>query len=222
MPVVSASRTARAESRYREQEREAERAEQATALRYAREHEQSEGRAQRERMAVATPWPSLLGAIGWFKRQWLDGLPASLHRSGGHVEPDDTAGTPELTGRWRAYIARMDDLLEREPEPIRDAIRYMATGPNRYDRLGARYLFALACADFEPVKAGWEMRGVCVCLTAEEHALAPCPAMPISDEYSPWYAERAIERLRQVVMKRAQRRPGRVISEAQAEAEAAA
>ena len=220
MPTVSASRVSRANARFAQEQAHNERVLVERGLLYGREHDQSEKRAQRERMEVARPWPSLLGQLGWFKRQWLEGLPAALHRSGGHIEPDDVHGSPELTQKWRTYIGRMDDLSEREPEPVRDAIRYLATGPNRYDRLGARFLFALACADFEPVKAGWEMRGVCVCLSDEEHQLAPCPAMPLSDEYSPWYAERAIERLRQVVMKRAQRRPGVRISESQAIAEA--
>lgn len=226
---VSASRVARAEVRYQHAQRKEEAAETERGLRYARENRRSEERAQAERMQIESQWRELRDALAWFRREWTGALPRTLHRSASHVEPGDVQGAPELTDPWRAYIARVDG-AERDPDPIRAAIRSMVTGPNRYDRVGARYLFALACADFDPVKAGQEMHGVCVCLSREEHdgspaegiRPAPCPTLPLSDEYSPWYTVQAIERLRQVVSRRAKRRPGVVISESQAIAEAAA
>jgi hypothetical protein len=219
--VIPFARVARAEAAYKRDQKRAEAEATATSLQYGAEHRRSDQVATRDRMEVTQRWADLNSAIGWLRREWQGALPGSLHKHADKVEPEDVLGAPELNARWRSYMEKWDSSPADQVEPIRAALAQMAAGPNRYDRLGALYLFIMTCRDYDPVKAGWGMRGQCVCIDPEAHALAPCPVMPLADEYAPWYALQAIERLRQVVVRRAQRRPGvRHISESQAIAEA--
>ena len=122
-------------------------------------------------------------ALEWFRHEWQADLPARLHESAVHVEDHDHLGGPRMTDRFRDYIASGvmwvdDEAWQLEPPKgrVRPVLVTMAMGSN-LERHAARFLFTLACLDFDPEQAGM--------------AMTP-PLMP---EYSFYYTEKAITRL---------------------------
>jgi len=135
-----------------------------------------------------TPWRSLRLALDDFRAAWQEGIPSKLHESSEVVEPDSVLGAPRMTDRFHAFIE------EAPRTPMRRAVQRMIDSMNLTDRVGGRYLFALACRDFDVFAAGL--------------SLTP-PLMP---EYAPWYAERAIRRADEVSeqVERQRERPRRI------------
>ena len=126
-----------------------------------------------------TPWRSLRLALDDFREAWQEGIPTKLHESSEVVESEEMngfppLGDPRMTDRFKTFVRDTPRI------PMRQAVRRMADSSNLTDRVGARYLFALACRDFDVFAAGL--------------SLIP-PLMP---EYAPWYAERAIRRADEV------------------------
>jgi hypothetical protein len=108
----------------------------------------------------------------WFREEWQLALPNKLHRGATHVDDGDHLGGPGWTDRFRRYIAEVPN------DPMRRAIAEMTKG-SLLERSAARYLFTMACLDFDVVKAGLLSRP------------------PITPEYSSYYADKAIHRLRE-------------------------
>lgn len=218
--TLTPSRIARANAAYDRQVKANSAAAAAASLRYTQEHDRSERAAERERMAIVRPWPGLLASIGWFKREWQDALPRHLHDAWDTVEPGDSLGSPRLNDRWRAYLFGGTDTHE----PIRHALRGMALSSDRSDRVGAAYLFTLACMDFQPALAGWALAGHCACYIERDDLGKPTEAhpehptvctdrlLPLPDEYVLDYAQRMIDRLRALVV-RAERQLPRSLPE---------
>lgn len=211
---VSASRVAKANAAYDRQVAANSAAQKATSTRYSVEHDRSERRANVRRMVIAGKWPELRAAIGWFKREWRAALPSDMHDGWDTVEPGDTLGSPRLNDRWRAYLYS-DGALN---EPIRAAMREMALADNQADRVGAAFLFTLACMDFEPARVGWKLEGHCACEVPRDELrrptvvhpgdeVCPAPLLPLPDEYTSDYALRTIDRLRSLVLAEERRGP---------------
>ena len=140
-----------------------------------------------------TPWRSLRLALDDFRAAWQEGIPTRLHESSGHVESQEVLGVPPLGGP--AMTDRFRDFLTKPARtPMRRAVQRMRESGSLTDRVGAQYLFALACRDFDVFAAGL--------------SLTP-PLMP---EYAPWYAERAIRRADEVSeqVERQRERPRRI------------
>jgi hypothetical protein len=93
------------------------------------------------------------------------------------VGDHDVLGGPAWSKRFEAY------LLESPRDPLRIAWAEMSRG-SMFDRAGARFLFCLASCDFDPRAAGLAM------CDAQGRAL-------VLPEFSSWYAEKAIDRLRE-------------------------
>jgi len=148
-----------------------------------------------------TPWRSLRLALDDFREAWQEGIPTKLHESSGHVESQEVLGVPPLGGpamtdRFKGLLAASvhDDPTKPPRTPMRRAVQRMMDSGNLTDRVGGRYLFALACRGFDVFAAGL--------------SLTP-PLMP---EYAPWYAERAIRRADEVSeqVERQRERPRRI------------
>lgn len=214
---VSSARTARAEAAWKRDQKDAERVATETSFRYEQEHKRSEVQAQAARMGIMAAWPSLRAAIGWFRREWQGALPRAMHEGADTVEPEDALGAPALTDRWRSYLLGQAGTGDA-PEPIRQALRDMATGDNRYERCAAAFLFTMACLDFDPTTAGLRVKGHCMCDPERDEDgrfLTPHAAvrgcvmriLPLSPEFAPYYAQQAIDRLRERVVKLEKRGP---------------
>lgn len=137
----------------------------------------------------------LSAELAWFRTEWQADLPRRLHESASQVESEDHLGGPRMTDRFAAYIAsgvvwlpheRPDGEVEMEAlrleSPrgrVRHALAAMATSKSLLERVDARFLFALACRDFDVVAAGL--------------SLTP----PIMPEHVPFYAQTGIRWLRE-------------------------
>jgi len=141
-----------------------------------------------------TSYRDLRGALDWFRREWQAELPERLHESAVHVDDLDHLGGPIMTERFKDYIGSGvmwvgDEVrsLETPRGLLRQVLSDMARG-SLLERQAARFLFLLACRDFDPESTGLAMRP------------------PITFEYSPYYAEKALGRLRQRMEQREQRK----------------
>lgn len=124
-------------------------------------------------------------ALDWFKAEWQADLPMRLHESAVHVDEQDHLGGPRMTDRFRDYLDSgvmwVDGEAWKLDSPkgrVRPVLMSMATG-SLLERRAAHYLFALACLDFDPERAGLSMQP------------------PLLPEYAHYYAEKAITRLAQ-------------------------
>ena len=119
----------------------------------------------------------LRDALSWFRAEWQADIPTRLHEGWSTVEPGDAWGAPAWTARFRRYL-----LTGGTPYPgtTRYGLYRMSRG-NLLERVGAVYLFKLACLDFEPGLA----------------AMAMTP--PLLPEYAPYYCQHALGRLAQVM-----------------------
>ena len=130
------------------------------------------------RLPQISQYQALRVALREFRDAWQEGMPERLHESAEHVEAVDplgqVLGDPAMTERFRRL------LLGGLHTPMRRAVRQMAYG-SLSDRVGARFLFALACRDYDVRAAGLSM------------------SPPLMPEFSPWYAERAIRRAFEVI-----------------------
>jgi len=151
-----------------------------------------------ESQAIAQAMPQvalhrrLRDALVQFRDLWQEGIPERLHESADHVEPGHLGG-PVMTDRFRRW------LLDGPRTPMRLALAEMARG-GLADRAGARFLFVLACRDFDVRSAGLAMAR-CRCLDVRHARPADCPAwaLPIGPEHVAWYAERAIARALEIM-----------------------
>jgi hypothetical protein len=220
-PKPTVRRVTRADEAFEASLAKTKRDEEATAFRYATEYGQSQVRAQAERMSVVNEWPAYRSAVGWFKREWQGALPRALHIAGA-VEPEDAYGAPALTDRWRSYLYGQVGSGDT-PEPIRAAMGAMAVSGNRYERCAAAFLFVMACMDFDAGKAGLHVSRHCLCEPERDESgrfLTPhantracvMRILPLSPEYAPYYAQQAIERLRERVVM-VEGRPQRALPE---------
>jgi hypothetical protein len=130
---------------------------------------------------------SLREGIAWYRAEWQGALPSRLHEGWSTVEPDDALGTPAWSERFRRY------LLASSRDPVRSALAEMARG-GLGERVAARFLFRLACLDFDLRAAGLAMGG---CEHEVRHARCEVPALPLGPEYVGFYADRALARLRE-------------------------
>lgn len=176
MPV--AARVARAESAYKraQKEREAEeaKAEQERLKRHARSQQQ----AQEAHRALASPHRSLALALAWFREEWTAATPARVHAA----NVVDEMGAPQWTERYRTWLMEVDwDDPARPRDPLRMAHVAMRASESLFDKYGAEYLFRVACM-------GWDLLSAATVMDP-----------PIAVPYVAWYAEKAIDRLREKV-----------------------
>lgn len=130
----------------------------------------SESQAIAEAQVRVSVYRGARDALSWFKDEWQAPIPERLHRH--QVDDGDRLGGPALSERFRRY------LLDPPRDDLRRAMLEMATG-SLFERVAAHYLFALACRDFDPAAAGLSM------------------SPPLMPEYSTYYAEKAVARLRE-------------------------
>jgi hypothetical protein len=140
-----------------------------------------------------TVYRELRDAITWFQEEWQADIPAKLHESAAHVSDDDHLGGPAMTDRFVAYLDSGVMWVDGEPRRLarpkgrlRQALTSMAVSSG-LERQAAHFLFVLACVGFDPVAAG--------------RRISP----PLGSEHSPYYAEKAIARLRQRMERREER-----------------
>lgn len=122
-----------------------------------------------------TLYRGLRTALRDFREAWQEGVPIKLHEHEALVEDGDALGGPAMTERFKAFVFGVPR------NPMRGAVRHMADAGLLADRVGSRFLFALACRDFDVRAAGLSMHP---------------PLMP---EFAPWYAERAVRRAFEVI-----------------------
>jgi len=122
--------------------------------------------------------------VRWLRAEWHSDIPAKLHNVK-LVDDGDHLGGPAWTARFRDYVGSGVLWVDEEPVRLeaprgrlRNELALMATG-SVLERRAARFLFALACLDFDPARAGLAM------------------SVPLLPEYAYYYAEGAIGRLRQ-------------------------
>lgn len=163
------------------------RAEKAREAREARDeqarlaqHARSQQRAEAAREALAHPYRDLAIALAWFKDEWQASTILRLHDI-----QDDPNGAPEWTERWKRWLEAHDPARDADDpwpwDPLRRAHLAMRASDSAFDRAGADYLFRLACLGFDMERA----------------ALAMDP--PLALPFIAWYAEKAIDRLREKV-----------------------
>ncbi len=183
-------------------------AERARNVANAAAHNARAEKLFRAAMDVASPWSSLREAMDWFRREWQDVLPRRLHEGWSTVEDKDLLGGPTWDDRFKDYVFRSDGRAGEQVEPLREAFAVMRLKGNSFERIGAAYLFALASMDFDINGAALAMGGHCFCLwdvpdkgitmTPPHHGKpCPMPSAPLMPEYAGWYAEKAIDRLRE-------------------------
>jgi hypothetical protein len=136
--------------------------------------------------------------LAWYRAIVAADAPLKLH----HMDIGwDATGAPSMTRAFVRYITE-------EASQLQQALATMARG-GPSDRTGALYLYLLACSDFDPVTAGQRMVGChhtprCADDPGSEalrRAMVPitcsAPLLPLPDSYAPWYAEKALARLRE-------------------------
>jgi len=133
-------------------------------------------------------------ALEWFKEEWQTDLPEKLHEASVHVSELDHLGGPSMTERFLHYLDSGvlwvgDEVwrLERAHGRLRQVLTDMARG-SFIERRAARFLFVLACQDFDPERAGM--------------AMTP----RLTSDYSPYYTEKVIARLRERMEQAEERR----------------
>lgn len=183
----------RAEAAFKTAEKEREAAEaKATAERLAA-HARSQQQAQEAQRALASPHRSLREALEWFRAEWQASLPVRLHEGWDSVEPGDVLGAPAWTLKWRNWLMSVDPKDDTVPmDALRRAHMAMTMSESLWERSGAAFLFRLGCLGFDPLSAGRNM---------------PDP-LPVT--YTAWYAEKAIDRLREKMEQERRKAPGRV------------
>lgn len=208
----------RAEAAYVEAERTRKEAEAKDTAARLDAHARSQQQAQEAQRALASPHRSLREALEWFRAEWQAALPVRLHEGWDSVEPGDVLGAPAWTHKWRTWLSSVDPGDGSVPvmDPLRRAHMAMTMSESLWERAGAAFLFRLGCLGFDPLSAARNMPDV----------------LPVS--YTAWYAEKAIDRLRERMENDRHKAPGRVDrpewmdrlhigkSEAQHEAEEAA
>lgn len=202
-----------AEARYREAQEARARAEAVAEQRRQEQHARSQRQAEDARRALASPHRSLSLALGWFADEWTASLPVVLH----DATEEDALGAPDWHERWRRWLFAHDPGRDpgdpRAYDPLRRAWVAMYRSGSAFDRAGAEYLFRLASLGFDVERAGLRMDP------------------PITLRYVAWYAEKAIDRLREKVVEAQREKPREVpqpewiartgwVSDAQAHAEA--
>src|SRR3990167_7330403 len=94
------------------------------------------------RVSTTPMYRELREALTWFRAEWQDALPRRLHETDpAAIEAGDSLGGAAWTERWRNY------LMGEPRDPLRRALAVMLRGP-LFDRIGAQFLFRLACLDF--------------------------------------------------------------------------
>lgn len=179
---LPAFRLRRAELDHQRRERETREREAKAASLRAEQHARSAQQADEARQALASPHATLRLALDWFRTEWQAALPSKMHETDA-VEPQSDWGAPAWTDHFRGWIDGPTDHLRR-------ALAGMVNG-NLSERMGAVYLFRLACLDFDILLAASRMEP------------------PLADAYAAWYTEKAIGRLRERVrtVKEAPARP---------------
>ena len=132
---------------------------------------ESQSSAEAEVPQVAL-YADLRAQLAWFRTEWQAALPEKLHLNASQVDDGDHLGGPAMTRRFRDY------LTETPRDPLRQAMAEMTKG-GLLESSAARFLFVLACQDFDVVAAGYAVRP------------------PITAEYASYYADKAIGRLRE-------------------------
>lgn len=164
-------------------------------------------RPQRPALPVAKH-AEVHAALAWFRDVWASTVDvARIHEGFASVEPGDQNGGPAWHRRFVRFIVEGPETYS----PVRMAWARMRYRGGLTDRTGAVFLFVLACRDFDLRSAGLEMLGHCVCPAIHlpecgcadpeqgrhQHGACPSPSQPLFEEFVPWYAERAINRLRE-------------------------
>lgn len=211
--TLPAWRVARAEANTRRRDREEDARQEREDRANTDAHALSAARVKEAKQSVESPYATLRAALGWFKFEWQTALPLTLHEGWSSVEPMDALGAPAWTARMATYLfgrkpkAGEDPLSDQPPtDPLRLAWLWMSRSSSLFDRCGAVFLFRLACMDFDVIRTGLSMGGHCLCLTpCRPSTSCPCPSSPITETYAPWYAEKAIDRLRERVVKASRR-----------------
>lgn len=183
----------RVEAAYKVAERERAAAEARAEAQRLDAHARSQQQAQEAQRALASPHRSLREALEWFRAEWQAALPVRLHEGWDSVEPGDVLGAPAWTHKWRLWLSSVDPGDDAVPmDPLRRAHMAMTMSESLWERAGAAYLFRLGCLGFDPLSAGRNMPD----------------RLPVT--YTAWYAEKAIDRLRERMEQERHRPPGRV------------
>lgn len=183
----------RAEAAFKTAEKEREAAEAKATAERLTAHARSQQQAQEAQRALASPHRSLREALEWFRAEWQASLPVRLHEGWDSVEPGDVLGAPAWTLKWRNWLMSVDPKDDTVPmDALRRAHMAMTMSESLWERSGAAFLFRLGCLGFDPLSAGRNM---------------PDP-LPVT--YTAWYAEKAIDRLREKMEQERRKAPGRV------------
>lgn len=186
----------RVETEYQRQEDARRRAEAADELVRIEANARSEQQAQEAQRALSSPYRDLALALAWFRDEWQASFPRRIHEHDAEHQSGEVLGAPSWTERWKTWLSSNDpdrDADDPRPvEPLRRAWLALRASGSMFDRAGAEYLFRLACLDF----------------AMERAALTMDP--PLAHPYIAWYAEKAIDRLREQVVKERTKKPGTV------------
>ena len=172
----------RAESEFERRRREAERAQADADRLNAKRCEVSQAARRAAELSLGSPHASLRDALNWFRWEWQAAIPTVMHT---HSEDIGALGGPAWAERFRSYLMgrRLRDQPDGDAEgPMSDPFRAcwarMWLAGSLADRIGAMFLFRLACLDWDWVRTGETMDP------------------PIGDAYIELYTQQAIDRLR--------------------------
>ena len=166
---------------------------------------------QRRAPLPVVKYRELHDALAWFRDAWETALvPVDrIHEGYSHAGDDHNMGGPAWHQRFVRFLVDGPETYDQ----LRMAWARMRYNGGLTERTGAAFLFVLACRDFDLRTSGLAMLGHCVCPQVHlpechcddpgrgrhQHGACPSPSQPLFEEYVAWFAERSINRLRELV-----------------------